>query len=71
MKDTLSRQVQLIHHRKQEDKINPEQVNYSFINNIFRQKKPAFDRQEYSLYLEKQAEEQRLNRIQQKYMNEE
>lgn len=69
MMDTLSRQIQLINHRKQQDKLNPEQVTYSFINSIFRQKKPSFDKQEYSLYLEKQAQEQRLNKIQQKYMS--
>lgn len=45
MKDTLSKQIQLINYRKQEDKANPEQVTYSFINNIFREKKPTFDKQ--------------------------
>lgn len=55
MKDTLSRQLQLLQHKRQEDKANPEQVTYSFISNIFREKKPAFNKQEYSLYLEKQA----------------
>ena len=37
LKDTLSKQIQLINHRKQEEnKTNPEQASYSFINNIFR-----------------------------------
>jgi hypothetical protein len=70
MRDTLEKQVQLLNSRRQEEgKVNPEQATYSFINGIFREKKPSFDKKEYSLYLEKQAEQQRLNRLQQKYMS--
>lgn len=37
MKDTLEKQIELIHYRRREDnKTNPEQATYSFINNIFR-----------------------------------
>jgi hypothetical protein len=73
MRDTLEQQLQLLHHRKQEEnRVNPEQATYSFINNIFQSKRPTFDKQEYSKILERQAEEQRLNRLKQdKYMSEE
>jgi hypothetical protein len=57
MRDTLEKQVELHNYRKSEEgKVNPEQANYSFINNIFRDKKPAFDKREYSRFLERQAE---------------
>lgn len=73
MRDTLEQQLQLLHHRRQEEsRVNPEQVNYSFISNIFQNKRPSFDKHEYSKILERQAEEQRLNRLKQdKYMSEE
>jgi hypothetical protein len=71
MKDTLEMQLQLLNHRRSEEKSsNPEQ-SYSFINGIFREKKAPFDKQQYSQFLEKQAQEQRLNRQQQHYMSEE
>lgn len=36
---------------------------------MFKEKKPAFDKREYSQFLDKQAEEQRLNKLQQHYMS--
>lgn len=72
MKDTLEKQLQLLNYRRNEQKnANPEQATYSFINNIFRQKKAPFDKKQYSSFLDKQAEQQRLNKQQQRYMNEE
>lgn len=46
MRDTLEQQLQLLHHRKQEEnRVNPEQATYSFISNIFQNKRPTFDKQ--------------------------
>ncbi len=71
MKDTLEMQLQLLQHRRSEEKnSNPEQ-SYSFISGIFREKKAPFDKQQYCSFLEKQAQEQRLNKHQQHYMSEE
>lgn len=37
MKDTLEKQLEILHKKKEdEQRVNPEQHNYSFINNIFR-----------------------------------
>lgn len=45
MKDTLEKQLELLHRKKEEEhRVNPEQANYSFISNIFREKKPAYDK---------------------------
>jgi hypothetical protein len=72
MKDTLEKQLQLLNCRRSEEKSgNPEQVTYSFINNMFREKKAPFDKREYSQFLDKQAEEQRLHKLQQHFMSEE
>ena len=72
MKDTLERQLEVLHKKREEEgKTNPEQANYSFISNIFRDKKPAYDKKQYSMFLDKQHEEQRMNKMSEKYMNEE
>lgn len=72
IKDTLQRQIQLLHQKKKEQSLtNPEQNNYSFFNSIFRERKASVDKKEYNSYLQKQAEEQRLNKLQQHYMSEE
>ena len=45
MKDTLERQLEDLNKKKEEEhKINPEQHNYSFISNIYRDKKPTYDK---------------------------
>lgn len=72
MRDTLEQQVEIHNHRKQEEgRPNPEQATYAFISNIFRERKAPFDKKEYSLFLERQAEQQRLSRRQQQFMSEE
>ena len=72
MKDTLEKQLQVIHQKKEEEhKFNPQQANYSFISGIFRDKKPTYDKKEYSMFLDRQSEEQKKNKLSQKYMNEE
>lgn len=72
MKDTLQQQLEMLNYKRmQETKTNPEQISYSFIGNIFREKKAAFDQKEYASFLTRQAEEQRNSRIQQKFMSEE
>jgi hypothetical protein len=72
MRDTLEQQVEIHNHRRQEEgRPNPEQATYAFISSIFRERKAPFDKKEYSLFLERQAEEQRLTRRQQHYMTEE
>jgi len=49
MKDTLERQLELLNYKKiEETRPNPEQISYSFIGNMFREKKAAFDKKEYS-----------------------
>lgn len=55
MKDTLEKQLEVLHKKREEEtKRNPEQANYSFISNIFRDKKPAYDKKQYSMFLDKQ-----------------
>lgn len=73
MRDTLEMQLQLQNIKKtEESRINPEQANYSFISNVFTNKRPTFDKNEYSKILDRQVEEQRMNRLKQdKYMSEE
>lgn len=45
MKDTLEMQLQLQSFKKQEEsRVNPEQANYSFIKNVFTNKRPNFDK---------------------------
>jgi hypothetical protein len=72
MKDTLEKQLELLNYKKNEEtKANPEQASYSFIGNMFREKKAAFDKKEYAAFLAHQAEEQRNNKLQQRFMSEE
>ena len=44
MKDTLEKQLEDLNKKKEDEhKVNPEQHNYSFISNIYRDKKSAYD----------------------------
>jgi hypothetical protein len=64
--------MEMLQRRKEEEhRMNPEQASYSFISNVFREKKPAYDKKEYSMFLDRQSEEQRMKRLSQRYMSEE
>lgn len=64
MKDTLEKQLEHLNKKRQQERgINPEQHNYSFISGIFRDKKPAYDKRQYSMFLDKQSQEQKMNKM--------
>ena len=60
MKEILDEQVKQLNKKKvEESRINPEEISYGFISNMFRPKEQAFDRQKYKRELLQQAEEQK------------
>jgi len=45
MKEILDEQVKQLNKKKvEESRINPEEISYGFISNMFRPKEQAFDR---------------------------
>lgn len=58
MKKTLEWQV-AVHQQKaeQEKKVNPEELTYGVIGNMFKPRHIPYDKREYSDYLRRQAQE--------------
>jgi hypothetical protein len=64
VKQILDEQVKQLNKKRHEDsKINPEDISYDFISNMFRPKEQTFDREKYKRELQQQAEEQRQRKV--------
>jgi hypothetical protein len=68
----LDHQVrELTKKRTIDSKVNPEELSYEFISNMFRPKEQTFNKELYKQELLKQAEEQRMRRQRENHMSEE
>ena len=64
MKEVLTQQMrEQAKRRTIEGKVNPEEVSYEFISNMFRPKEQKYNKEIYKQELAKQAEEQRQRRL--------
>lgn len=56
MKDTLAQQVKIHDRKKMEEKMsNPEDSSFEFINEVFRDKPPTYNKSQYFSDLKVQA----------------
>lgn len=72
MKQTLDEQVKIYNYKKHSEKnVNPEDVSFGFIQNVFREHPPAYDKNKYYEELRMQAQEQKQRKRQANFMTDE
>ena len=72
MREILDQQVLIqLQKKKEEEKINPEELSYGLLGKMLDNRKPVNRQQQYYLELQKQIEEKQRIKEAEKYMNEE
>ncbi len=72
MREILDQQVLIQRQKKkEEEKINPEELSYGLLGKMLDNRKPINRQQQYYLELQKQIEEKQRIKEAEKYMNEE